>query len=194
MLAEELGKLPNPVVVEGAHRLPPVPERGARQRLRQLGNSRWTAPNAAPPPAAQLRDPSGAGDRGARLRRPAAAARRRTGETRKETAACRWWCASSRTIRSSARGYRLRHAAAYSLNSSRRRRVWTRLTRDLRVLLIVHAELVAGLEPWHHFLNPVQVHQVGAMDAPEHVAVEIGLEFPRWCGSSSRLPGWWSRA
>src|SRR5579871_6092314 len=48
--------------------------------------------------------------------------------------------------------------------------------RYLGVLLVVHAELVARLEPRHHFLDPVDVDQVGTVHAPEHLAVEAGLE------------------
>jgi len=35
--------------------------------------------------------------------------------------------------------------------------------RDFGVLLIVHAELIARFEPRHHFLDAVDVHQVGAV-------------------------------
>src|SRR4051794_652505 len=43
------------------------------------------------------------------------------------------------------------------------------------VLLIVHSELVARLEPRHHFFNAVDVHQERAMHAPEHLAIQIRL-------------------
>src|ERR1022692_3388312 len=48
--------------------------------------------------------------------------------------------------------------------------------RDFGVLFIVHAELIARLEPGHHFLDAVDVHQIGAMHAPEHLAVQVCLE------------------
>src|SRR5579871_2502650 len=47
--------------------------------------------------------------------------------------------------------------------------------RHFGVLLIVHPELIAGLEPRHDLFDPVDVHQVGPVHAPEHVAVQIGL-------------------
>src|SRR5581483_2187071 len=58
--------------------------------------------------------------------------------------------------------------------------------RNLGVLFIVHAELIARLEPWHHFLNPVDVHQERPMYAPEHLAVQAGLQV--FDGAIVRLP------
>ena len=39
--------------------------------------------------------------------------------------------------------------------------------RNLGLLLVVHAQLVAGLEPRHHFADVVDVHHKAAMGAPE---------------------------
>jgi hypothetical protein len=44
------------------------------------------------------------------------------------------------------------------------------------VLAVVHAKLIARLEPRHHFLDPVDVHQVRPVHPPEKIPIEIGLE------------------
>ena len=64
--------------------------------------------------------------------------------------------------------------------------------RDFGVLLVVHAELVAGLEPRHHFFDPVDVHQVRAVHAPEQVAVEIGLQIFDGAVVGLAFESWWS--
>jgi len=43
---------------------------------------------------------------------------------------------------------------------------------DLRLLFVVHPDLVAGFEPWDDFLDPVDIHQVGPVDAPEKLRIE----------------------
>ncbi len=43
---------------------------------------------------------------------------------------------------------------------------------DFALLFVVHAELVAALEPRNHFFDAVDVYDKGAMGAPEHVGVE----------------------
>jgi hypothetical protein len=47
--------------------------------------------------------------------------------------------------------------------------------RNLGVLLVVHAKLVARLKPRYHFLDPVDIHQVRAVNPPKHLAIEAGL-------------------
>src|ERR1035438_7870124 len=39
--------------------------------------------------------------------------------------------------------------------------------RDLRLALVVHAQLVAGLEPWHHLADVVDIHHESTVGAPE---------------------------
>src|SRR5579884_3440494 len=48
---------------------------------------------------------------------------------------------------------------------------------NLRVLLVVHLQHVAGLEPRYHFLDVVNVHEKGPMRPPEGVHVERGVQF-----------------
>ena len=43
--------------------------------------------------------------------------------------------------------------------------------RDLGLLLIVHAQLVGALEPGNHLADSVDVHDVGAVSAPEEFGV-----------------------
>src|ERR1017187_5184009 len=43
--------------------------------------------------------------------------------------------------------------------------------RNLRLFPVVHADLVAALEPRNHFLDPVDVHQKRAVRPPEQVGV-----------------------
>src|SRR5258706_7868908 len=43
---------------------------------------------------------------------------------------------------------------------------------NLRLLLVVHAQLVAALEPRHHFLDAIDVHHKTAMRPPEEIGVE----------------------
>src|SRR5580704_416353 len=43
---------------------------------------------------------------------------------------------------------------------------------NLALLLIIHAQLVRTLEPGHDFANAVDVHQVGAVRAPEQAGVQ----------------------
>lgn len=43
--------------------------------------------------------------------------------------------------------------------------------RDFGLLLVVHPELVGALEPRHHFPNPVNVYQVGAVGPPKKIRV-----------------------
>src|SRR5580658_2406011 len=57
---------------------------------------------------------------------------------------------------------------------------------NLGLLLVVHAELEAGFEPWNHFLDSVNVDEVRAMDAPEGIGIEIGLQLLN--GAIVRLP------
>src|SRR6266540_6814281 len=44
--------------------------------------------------------------------------------------------------------------------------------RDLGLLAVIHADLVAALEPGHHFLDAIDVDQERAVRAPEEVEVE----------------------
>ena len=43
--------------------------------------------------------------------------------------------------------------------------------RDLGLLLIVHAQLVGALEPGNHLADAVDVHDIGAVSAPEEFGV-----------------------
>ncbi len=43
---------------------------------------------------------------------------------------------------------------------------------NLALLLIIHAQLVRTLEPGHDFPNPVDVHEVGAVSAPEQTGIQ----------------------
>lgn len=45
---------------------------------------------------------------------------------------------------------------------------------NLALLLIVHAQLVRTLEPGYNFANSINVHQVGAVSAPEQSRVQAG--------------------
>src|SRR5438105_9428517 len=42
------------------------------------------------------------------------------------------------------------------------------------LLFVAHFEHVAGLEPRHHFLDVMDVHQEGAMRTPEGIGLERG--------------------
>jgi len=48
---------------------------------------------------------------------------------------------------------------------------------DLGLLAVVHAELVAGLEPGDDFADVLDVDDEGAVGAPELFGVELFLEF-----------------
>jgi len=48
---------------------------------------------------------------------------------------------------------------------------------DFGGLLVVHFEHEAGFEPGNHFLDVVDVDEIGAMGAPEGFGVEGGVEF-----------------
>jgi hypothetical protein len=43
---------------------------------------------------------------------------------------------------------------------------------NLALLLIIHAQLVRTLEPGYNLPNPVDVHQVGTVRAPEQTGIE----------------------
>jgi hypothetical protein len=45
---------------------------------------------------------------------------------------------------------------------------------NLALLLVIHAQLIRALEPGHNFANSIDVHQVGAMSAPEQALVQTG--------------------
>jgi hypothetical protein len=47
--------------------------------------------------------------------------------------------------------------------------------RNFRLLLIVHFQHVAGLEPRHHFLDVVNVHQIRAVRPPERFGIQRGV-------------------
>src|ERR1700742_4678822 len=58
--------------------------------------------------------------------------------------------------------------------------------RNLRLLLIIHAQLIAALEPRHNFLDVIDIHNIGAMRPPEDRRIEqIEQFFQR---SAFRLP------
>src|ERR1700691_1385215 len=44
---------------------------------------------------------------------------------------------------------------------------------NLRLLLVVHAQLVGALEPGHDFADVIDVDQKRAMRAPENIRIEI---------------------
>ena len=46
--------------------------------------------------------------------------------------------------------------------------------RNLSLLFVVHAQLVGALEPGHHFLDVIDIDQIGAMGTPEQVGIQIG--------------------
>ena len=48
---------------------------------------------------------------------------------------------------------------------------------NFALLLVVHAELVGALEPGYDFLDAIDVHQVGAVGAPEEVLVKRFEQF-----------------
>src|SRR3989442_1714040 len=48
---------------------------------------------------------------------------------------------------------------------------------DLSLALVRHLQLQCAVEPRNDFLDLVEVHQKGAMHAPEDLWVEIGLQF-----------------
>jgi hypothetical protein len=43
---------------------------------------------------------------------------------------------------------------------------------DFGLLFVVHPQLVRALEPGHHFLDALGIHQIGAVDTPEEIRVE----------------------
>jgi len=47
---------------------------------------------------------------------------------------------------------------------------------DFRVLAVRHAQLVGAFEPGDDFLDVIDVDQIGAVHAPEHAGIEIGLQ------------------
>jgi len=47
---------------------------------------------------------------------------------------------------------------------------------DFALLLVVHAQDVAGFEPGHDFLDVIDVDQPGAVHAPENFGIELGLQ------------------
>ena len=49
--------------------------------------------------------------------------------------------------------------------------------RNFSLLLVIHAQLIGALEPRHNFLDAVDVHQVGAVGAPEKIRVESFQQF-----------------
>ena len=68
--------------------------------------------------------------------------------------------------------------------------------RDSGLLFVVHAKLVGTLEPGDDFLDAVDVHQVGAVGAPEEIGDrDCPTEALPECGSWIVLPcrlGRWS--
>jgi len=45
---------------------------------------------------------------------------------------------------------------------------------NLALLLVIHAQLIRTLEPGHDFTNSIDVHQVGAVSAPEQGLIQTG--------------------
>jgi len=48
---------------------------------------------------------------------------------------------------------------------------------DFGLFFVVHFDHEAGFEPGDHFLDVVDIHEIGAVGAPEGVGVEGGVEF-----------------
>ena len=59
---------------------------------------------------------------------------------------------------------------------------------NLGLFLIVHPELVGTLEPRNDFADAVDVHEVGAMSAPEIACYQGSRAILLVCGSSTGLP------
>src|ERR1700743_3292723 len=58
--------------------------------------------------------------------------------------------------------------------------------RNLRLLLVIHAQLIAALEPRHNFLDVIDIHNIGAMRPPEDRRIEQIEQFFQL--SAFRLP------